>query len=46
MKSRIFTGIAILTLAVAGAFSISAVAQTTEEGTGPSEQPSAPMEVG
>ena len=27
-------------------FSISALAQTTEEGTGPSEQPSAPMEIG
>jgi len=46
MKSRILTSFAILTLAVAGAFSLSAVAQTTEEGTGPSEQPSAPMEVG
>jgi len=46
MKSRILTAFAILTLAVAGAFSIGAMAQTTEEGTGPSEQPSAPMEVG
>jgi len=46
VKSRILTGVAILTLAVAGAFSLSALAQTTEEGPGPSEQPSAPMEVG
>ena len=46
MKSRVLTGVAIVALAVAGAFSISAMAQTTEEGTGPSEQPSAPMEVG
>ena len=33
-------------LALAGAFSVSAFAQTTDEGTGPTEQPSAPMEVG
>jgi len=46
MKSRILTGITILTLALAGVFSLNAIAQTTEEGTGPSEQPSAPMEVG
>jgi len=46
MKSRFITGFAILTLAVSGMFSIVAAAQTTEEGTGPSEQPSAPMEIG
>lgn len=33
-------------LAVSGALSIGAVAQTTSDGPGPSEQPSAPMEVG
>ncbi len=46
MKSKFFSKFAILTLAAAGAFSISALAQTTDEGPGPSEQPSAPMEVG
>jgi hypothetical protein len=43
MKNRFLTGLAILTLA--GAL-ISVQAQTTEEGPGPSEQPSAPMEMG
>src|SRR5271157_3394578 len=46
MKSRFLASFAILTLALAGAFSINALAQTTDEGTGPTEQPSAPMEVG
>ena len=46
MKSRFIASLAVLTLALAGVFSISALAQTTEEGTGPSEQPSAPMEMG
>jgi hypothetical protein len=48
MKSRFLAGLAVLglTLAVSGALSIGAVAQTTEEGAGPSEQPSAPMEIG
>lgn len=46
MKSRFLASFAILTLALAGAFSINALAQTTDEGTGPSEQPSAPMEMG
>jgi hypothetical protein len=36
----------IFTLAVAASFGLSAFAQTTDEGPGPSEQPSAPMEVG
>src|SRR3982074_3720877 len=45
MKSRFMAGLAVLTLALAGAVS-SAQAQTTEEGPGPSEQPSAPMEIG
>ncbi|MGC1646084.1 MAG: DUF6600 domain-containing protein [Candidatus Sulfotelmatobacter sp.] len=46
MKSRFIASLAVLTLALSGALSISAVAQTTEEGTGPTEQPSAPMEIG
>src|SRR3984957_6549106 len=58
MKHRFITGSAILTFALAGAFSISALAQapttpapttqgpTTEDGPGPTEQPSAPMEIG
>jgi hypothetical protein len=46
MKSRFLAGLAILTLTLAGTFSSAARAQTTEEGPGPSEQPSAPMEVG
>jgi hypothetical protein len=37
---------AIFTVVVAASFGLSAFAQTTEEGPGPSEQPSAPMEVG
>jgi FecR protein len=46
MKSRFIASLAVLTLALSGALSISAFAQTTEEGKGPSEQPSAPMEIG
>ena len=46
MKSRFITSLAVLTLGLAGVFSVSALAQTTEEGAGPSEQPSAPMEMG
>jgi hypothetical protein len=46
MKSRFLSRLAILVLALAGAFSLSVLAQTTDEGPGPSEQPSAPMEVG
>jgi len=46
MKNRFIARLAILTLALAGALSIGAQAQTTQEGPGPSEQPSAPMEMG
>src|SRR5579859_6439797 len=46
MKNRFNTILAILTLAVAGTFSISAMAQTTDETPAPSDQPSAPMEMG
>jgi FecR protein len=46
MKNRFLAGIAILALIFAGVLCVSAGAQTTDEGKGPSEQPSAPMEVG
>jgi hypothetical protein len=46
MKSGFLRNFAISTLALAGVFSLGALAQTTDEGSGPSEQPSAPMEVG
>jgi hypothetical protein len=46
MKTRLIPSIAILTLALAGVFSISAVAQTTDETPAPSDQPSSPMEMG
>jgi len=46
MKNRFFAGLAVLALVIAGILCISVKAQTTEEGPGPSEQPSAPMEVG
>ena len=36
----------ILILALSGLLSIGAWAQTTEDGPGPTEQPSAPMEIG
>jgi hypothetical protein len=44
MKNK-FTG-SLAILALAGMFTLGAQAQTTDEGSGPSEQPSAPMEVG
>ncbi len=46
MKSKLMARLAVLTVTLAGVFSISALAQTTEDGPGPSEQPSAPMEIG
>src|SRR5271155_765249 len=46
MKNRLISGLAVLVLALTGALSTRVLAQTTEEGPGPSEQPSAPMEVG
>jgi hypothetical protein len=46
MKSEFIRRFAILSLALAGTVSVSALAQTTNEGSGPSEQPSAPLEVG
>ena len=46
MKNKTAGRFAILALAISGLWSIGALAQTTEEGPGPSEQPSASMEVG
>lgn len=46
MKSRFRLKLAIVALVIAGVFSIGASAQTADDGTGPSEQPSAPMEGG
>ena len=45
MKNRRLANSAVFIFALAGGLSICA-AQTTEEGPGPSEQPSAPMEIG
>jgi hypothetical protein len=45
MKQKLLSSFAIVTVA-ATAFSVSAFAQTTNPGPGPSEQPGAPMEVG
>ncbi len=46
MRSKFIAILAILSLALTSALSISMRAQTTQEGPGPSEQPSAPMEMG
>ncbi|HEX3819987.1 MAG TPA: DUF6600 domain-containing protein [Candidatus Sulfotelmatobacter sp.] len=46
MKNNWIVKFAILTLTLSSAFSLSALAQTTDEGTGPSDQPDAPLEVG
>ena len=46
MKNRFMASLTVLTLALAGALSVSVQGQTTEEGPGPSEQPNAPMEMG
>jgi hypothetical protein len=46
MKDRWIGKLGILVLAMSGALSLGAMAQTADDGTGPSEQPSAPMEVG
>jgi len=46
MKNRFIATSAVLALALAGVFSLSALAQTTEESPAPSDQPSAPLETG
>ncbi len=38
--------LAVITVAFSGALAMSALAQTTQEGPAPSDQPSAPMEIG
>src|SRR5579864_3746469 len=46
MKNRFIASSVILPLTFAGILSLSAFAQTADDGPGPTEQPSAPMEVG
>ena len=46
MKNRLIGNLVVLVLGVTSALSVSALAQTTDPGPGPSDQPNAPMEVG
>ncbi len=46
MKNGFLANLAMLILMLVGAFSISGRAQTTDAGSGASEQPNAPMEIG
>src|SRR5580704_497201 len=46
MKRVFIPGFAVLALALSTALPLCIQAQTTKEGPGPSEQPSAPMEIG
>ncbi|MGA6982260.1 MAG: DUF6600 domain-containing protein [Candidatus Sulfotelmatobacter sp.] len=46
MRNKFIGSLNLLMLVLAGIFSLGAQAQTTDEGSGPSEQPSAPMEMG
>ena len=46
MKNWFIGSLAVLTLALTGSMSIPVLAQTTQEGPAPSDQPSAPMEIG
>src|SRR4030081_1126717 len=46
MKNAFIAKFAVIALALTSAFGMSARAQTTEEGPSPSDQPSAPMEMG
>ena len=46
MKKQLMGKAGILTLAISGLLSLGALAQTTDPGPGPSEQPDASMEVG
>jgi FecR protein len=46
MKSKFLSNFAVMTVALAASFSMSAAAQTTNPGPGPSDQPGAPMEMG
>ncbi len=44
--SKVLRSSSIFAMALAGVFTVSVQAQTTDEGSGPSEHPSAPMEMG
>jgi len=46
LRGTVIAGSAVLALALSGALSIGALAQTTQETPAPSDQPSAPMEIG
>jgi len=46
MTHKFLSNLAVGVLALTGLFAIQAAAQTTDDGPGPSEQPSAPMEMG
>ena len=46
MTNRLMAKSAILVLGLSGALALSALAQTTDPGPGPADQPNAPMEVG
>lgn len=46
MTSRIMEKLAVLVLALSSVMTVGAWAQTTDDGPGPTEQPSAPMEIG
>jgi hypothetical protein len=46
MRNKFKPSLAILTLVLAALLAVCVEAQTTQEGPGPSEQPSAPMEIG
>ena len=43
---RFISKLSVITVALFGALTVSALAQTTQEGPAPSDQPSAPMEIG
>jgi hypothetical protein len=46
VRGAFIAGLGVLALALSGALSMSALAQTTQETPAPSDQPSAPMEIG
>src|SRR5580693_4076846 len=46
VRGTFIVGLAVLALALSGGLSIGVLAQTTQEGPAPSDQPSAPMEIG
>src|SRR5580658_4136034 len=46
VRGAFIAGLGVLALALSGTLSMSALAQTTQETPAPSDQPSAPMEIG